>query len=232
MSYIYCDTETTGVSNKDALVEISLIDEKGNNLFSTLVNPKMPIPFYATRVHGIKDKDVKNAPTWSEIEDKICELVKGHTLVAHNMGFDKRFLGRVTQAAKNLECSLQLAKKTIKRKSYKLEDLAKESGFKHKGDFHRAIKDTLACRHVHQWLLSKNKTSKHDDRLKKPKELDCPLPTMSGKPWTQELDKRLIELWDNQTDMNLILKEMLRSYKAICLRLQHLNKIDKKDHAY
>ena len=53
------DLETTGIStNSDRIVQLALIgvdaDEQPIH-FETLVNPRIPIPYGATNVHGIYD---------------------------------------------------------------------------------------------------------------------------------------------------------------------------------
>ncbi len=63
---VILDTETTGLISKDPdtkIVQISLMNNKGKIIFSSLVNPGRPIPPDATVIHGIKDSDVANAPT-------------------------------------------------------------------------------------------------------------------------------------------------------------------------
>ncbi|HQF69216.1 MAG TPA: hypothetical protein PL171_06005, partial [Anaerolineaceae bacterium] len=41
---VYLDTETTGIGSVDEIVEISVIDHDGAQLFSKLVKPTRPIP--------------------------------------------------------------------------------------------------------------------------------------------------------------------------------------------
>ena len=65
--YVIFDLETTGVSyKKDEVIEISAIKViKGEvvDKFSTLVDPGIPIPHYATEVNNITDNMVKGAPS-------------------------------------------------------------------------------------------------------------------------------------------------------------------------
>ena len=63
------DLETTGTNEKtDCIVQISLEIYAPNigepRLYSTLVNPIVPIPAGATASHGITDAHVKDAPTF------------------------------------------------------------------------------------------------------------------------------------------------------------------------
>lgn len=57
--YVLFDLETTGISwEKDEVVEISAVKVKVGEIvdeFSSLVNPGMSIPYYASEVNGITD---------------------------------------------------------------------------------------------------------------------------------------------------------------------------------
>ena len=51
---------SAGLSHqRDRIVEIALVDEEGNVLLDTLVNPNRRIPVEASRVHGITDQMVR-----------------------------------------------------------------------------------------------------------------------------------------------------------------------------
>ncbi len=87
------DTETTGVERNARLVEIAIVqyDAGGQQTseWSTLVNPQVPIPTGAQKVHKISDKMVKDAPVFDQaLYQEIVRRFKGHTLIAYNMPFD------------------------------------------------------------------------------------------------------------------------------------------------
>lgn len=69
--YVLFDLETTGVSwKKDEVVEISAVEVQRGEIvdeFSSLVNPGMPIPFYASEVNGITDDMVADCPAFDEV---------------------------------------------------------------------------------------------------------------------------------------------------------------------
>lgn len=44
---------------------------------------------YCVDVHGIHYKDVKNAPTFPEVWEKVDEIIGDSPIVAHNAGFEK-----------------------------------------------------------------------------------------------------------------------------------------------
>lgn len=90
--FIVLDTETTGLDPAtDKVVDIALIQVKGGEikeLYSSLVNPEMPIPPESSAVHHIVDKNVQNAPTIEQVKDKIRPLFADAVIVAHNASFD------------------------------------------------------------------------------------------------------------------------------------------------
>ena len=75
---IFFDLETTGTkANVDKIVEISAIKylPEGKDEFKVKrLNPEMPIPEEATNIHGIKDEDVKDCPTFKQIARSLFEF--------------------------------------------------------------------------------------------------------------------------------------------------------------
>ncbi|MAZ28577.1 MAG: DNA polymerase III subunit epsilon [Cytophagaceae bacterium] len=84
----FFDLETTGIEiAKDRIVEISILkvfpDGKEDS-YTWLVNPTIPIPAEVTAVHGIKDADVADKPTFKELAVEIYNLVKDSDLAGFN----------------------------------------------------------------------------------------------------------------------------------------------------
>jgi DNA polymerase-3 subunit epsilon len=88
--FVVLDTETTGLQWPAEIVSIAIIDHKGNMLLNTLVKPVKPIPGSATHVHGIKDADVVDAPTWADVKEQVLALIAGHHVVTYNAEYDRR----------------------------------------------------------------------------------------------------------------------------------------------
>ena len=57
------DTETTGLSIEDEIIEIAILNSAGDLLYNQGVKPSQPIPPEVTAIHGITDADVENCPT-------------------------------------------------------------------------------------------------------------------------------------------------------------------------
>jgi DNA polymerase III epsilon subunit-like protein len=96
--FLVLDTETTGVGHDARIVEISALGfgpkEEPSVLLDTVVDPEIPVPVEASRVHGLRDADVRGAPTFAEILPTLLAALDGRVLVAHNAVFDVGVLGR------------------------------------------------------------------------------------------------------------------------------------------
>ncbi len=96
---VVLDLETTGTwIEKDRIIEIALIKvnpDKSEETFESKVNPCMPIPPVVSELTGIKDEDVKNAPTFTTIAGKVIEFIGGADLGGFNAErFDIPLLSR------------------------------------------------------------------------------------------------------------------------------------------
>ena len=91
------DTETTGFSPKnDRLIEIGAVRFRGNGevlaVTNWLINPGMPVPFYATEVNGITTEMVTNAPVFATVWPAFAAFCQNNILLVHNATFDIGFL--------------------------------------------------------------------------------------------------------------------------------------------
>jgi ATP-dependent DNA helicase DinG len=95
--YAVLDFETTGPDSSDRIIQVGLaVIEEGqiSHLYSSYINPGMPIPDVITRLTGITDEDVADAPELDEVLMEMLPLLDGAALVAHNALFDLGFLQR------------------------------------------------------------------------------------------------------------------------------------------
>jgi len=157
---IYLDTETTGLDDKDEIVEISIVDDDGIILLDKLVRPNQLIPPDATRIHGITNEDVKGAMRWPILWQTVRPLLAGRLIVMYNADFDVRMMEQsMTNSGfrwiKNFE-SFDLLKVyaefrsewDVKRQSYRYFSL--DAAGKHAQialpNAHRATADSLLTR--------------------------------------------------------------------------------------
>lgn len=97
--YVIFDLETTGVSvTNDEVIEISAVKVANGIIvdeFTSLVNPRMPIPFYASEVNGITDDMVKDYPSFDVVLKYFLDFIGDNILVGHNIHrFDMKFIYR------------------------------------------------------------------------------------------------------------------------------------------
>ena len=100
MCFVAFDTETTGLSPKtDEVVQIGAVRVLNARLvegevFDCYVNPGRPIPPASTKVHGVTDADVADAPDFSTAGQTFHAFCRDAVIVAHNAPFDMGFLRR------------------------------------------------------------------------------------------------------------------------------------------
>ncbi len=85
---VFLDLETTGINIvTDRIVEIALlkIHLDGSEEEKLLrINPEMPIPEEASRIHGITDEDIKDKPTFKEVAKTLAKFLEGCDLGGFN----------------------------------------------------------------------------------------------------------------------------------------------------
>lgn len=85
---IIFDIEATGIDvAKDRIVEISIIKRFPNgdeDVKTRRINPGIPIPPEVTAIHGIKDEDVVNCPSFKEVAKSLAAFIEGCDIVGYN----------------------------------------------------------------------------------------------------------------------------------------------------
>lgn len=95
----FLDLETTGTDPaQDRIVEISVlrVEPDGTREAKTRrLNPERPIPEGASRVHGIRDEDVRDAPTFRQVARSLLDFLGEADLAGFNVSrFDIPLLER------------------------------------------------------------------------------------------------------------------------------------------
>lgn len=172
------DIETTGNSYKyGQITEIAVFQHNGievTDSFHTLIKPDMDIPYFITRLTGITNDMVANAPKFYEVAKEIVQFTAGRTFVAHNVHFDYRFLREEYNRLgynffRKTLCTVQWSRKLLPgHASYSLGNLCSDLNIEINGR-HRADGDALATVKLFEILLKKNddlNTQKAKDNLK------------------------------------------------------------------
>lgn len=85
---VFFDLETTGIDIvNDRIVEISIVKispDGGKDIKTRRLNPERPIPEESSKIHGIYDKDVEDAPTFKTIARSLAEFIKGCDFAGFN----------------------------------------------------------------------------------------------------------------------------------------------------
>ena len=174
-NYVIFDLETTGISpNYDEVIEISALKVKGGEVvdeFNTLVNPGRKIPFGATKVNGITNAMVAEAPAFSHVLAEFLDFAEGLVLVGHNIArFDMKFIWRDAEQyfgeipQNNYVDTLQVARKHLpKMEHHRLVDLAEHYGISSEGA-HRALNDCYMNQKVYECMVAEMREA-HQKRV-------------------------------------------------------------------
>lgn len=163
-TFIVFDFETTGKSYiTSKIIELGavrVVDGKIVDTFSTMVNPECRIPAEITRLTGITDSMVEDAPTFPEIIADFYKFCYGATLVAHNIEFDAGFLKFNTKDSGYVFNHPQIDTLALSRKYFKSLSGGEETPHNFKlgtlADFfdvrqdnaHRAVDDSIMAADV------------------------------------------------------------------------------------
>jgi exodeoxyribonuclease X len=154
LRYAVVDVEGNGQLQPD-LVEIAAVPIVGGAVgepSSWLMKPARPIRYFATRIHGLTNDDVADAPSFAEVEAEVRRALDADVLVAHNAHVD---VGVLRRHLGEWECpevldTLKLAKRLRpNRESYKLgalvEAFSLAEGLPDDLKPHRATYDVLVA---------------------------------------------------------------------------------------
>jgi len=174
------DTETTGISKRDEIIQISIINEDEEELLTTFIKPEKNKSWpEAEAVNGISPKMVKDAPSMNDVSDVLSKIFDGaKQVIGYNVSFDLRMVEQcsdyVFDRKKVTDVMKQFKKDKNDKESHKLCDAVK---YYCDRDFyeefmdgaHKADMDTLAT--VKVWKKQEELLSKvrEEESLKKEK---------------------------------------------------------------
>jgi DNA polymerase III subunit epsilon len=157
-TFAYLDVETTGLSPwfGDRICEIAVLRCEGNKVidsFDSLLNPERPLSPGAARVNGLKDSDLKKAPHFIDVAERVMTLVRDAVIVCHNVPFDMGFLsselGRINKHLPTVLTldTLEIAREYFDFDSNSLQSIADWLDINVE-NAHRALDDTFTTREV------------------------------------------------------------------------------------
>lgn len=152
---LFLDTETTGFSNFDQVINLALVDSDGTALIDTLIRPTVPIDLGAEAIHGIRNEDIVDAPSFSEIMINLVKLTEGRRVLIYNADFDLRLLrqsaekygGKTLPYIYNVACAMTAYAQFFGKKQTQ-KKAAQQLGLELPTDLHRAAADARLCREI------------------------------------------------------------------------------------
>ncbi|GAA4456417.1 hypothetical protein GCM10023189_25640 [Nibrella saemangeumensis] len=165
---MYCivDVETTGgVNGPSRLTEIALIRHDGQQVvdsFHTLLNPGCSIPPFISRLTGITNAMVVDAPTFDTVAVKVQRITQDAIFVAHNVSFDFGFLRKELNWVghdflRRTLCTVKLSRKIFPGlPSYSLGNLCYSLSIP-VSNRHRAYGDATATVQLFELLLQNDR---------------------------------------------------------------------------
>ncbi len=182
--YSIIDIETTGGSATNSrITEIAIYIFDGKRIvkeYQSLINPCRQIPYNITKLTGITDEMVAEAPLFKDIAEEILKITNNQIFVAHNVNFDYNFIkaefNRIgIQFRRKKLCTVRLSRKILPGKlSYSLGRLCESLGII-LNNRHRAAGDARATTLLFGLLLQKDNQEFITNSLK-PQSLEALLP--------------------------------------------------------
>jgi len=178
-SFVVYDIETTGFNAKSEDITeigaIKIVNDEIIDSFSTLVKPNKKIPAKITKLTGITDEMVEDAPKLEEVLPKFLEFVGEFTVVGHNVNFDNSFIVEKSYNLLNIKwnpnsidtCSLGRTLYRGKLEKFNLKSLSNYLGVNLE-NHHRAVDDAKATAEIFLIMKKENiNLIKRDKKVKK-----------------------------------------------------------------
>ena len=162
---VFLDIETTGASPLGSkITEIGALRVENGKIVRTmnqLINPEQHVPGFITKMTGISDEMLWDAPLFQSVVDELDMLLDGAIFVAHNVNFDYSFIKaayRDIGLKFNMDrfCTVQLSRRLYPdQPRHNLDTLIARHGFKVK-DRHRAFDDAKVLWEFYQKAIAEH----------------------------------------------------------------------------
>ncbi|MDX5361652.1 MAG: DUF294 nucleotidyltransferase-like domain-containing protein [Alphaproteobacteria bacterium] len=165
LDVVVMDTETTGLDvRQDRIVQIGALRMRGGDILDghaleLVLDPGVPIPQIATRIHGLADADVSGKPGFASAVRDLRDFIGDSVVVGHSIHFDLALLrhearrhGVQWEEPRALDIALMAAGLDRELVDTSLDSLALAHGIAISGR-HTALGDAMATARVYAAML-------------------------------------------------------------------------------
>ncbi len=164
--FVVVDIETTGARTPSSrITEVGAYRVSQGRVvaeFQTLVNPETTIPPFIVNLTNITNEMVRRAPVFADVASRWLDFAGDAVLVAHNAGFDVRFLNHEIarvfpgrRMANAQLCTVRLSRAVVPGlRNYRLHTVAEHFAIPI-ANRHRAAGDALATAHIFIQMLAR-----------------------------------------------------------------------------
>ena len=152
MDFVAIDFETAN-NLRSSICSVGIVQVKNGKIYreiQSLINPLSEFHYYNTKIHGITEYMVHDAPTFEEFWPDMKSLIEDQTVIAHNASFDmgvlQESLRQFHEPSPSFEygCSYRIAKKVWPQLyNHKLSTVANYLGISLR--HHDALEDARAA---------------------------------------------------------------------------------------
>ncbi|HKR03368.1 MAG TPA: exonuclease domain-containing protein [Bacteroidia bacterium] len=176
MNYAIVDIETTGShGSAHSITEIAIILHDGNKIidsFQSLINPEAFINPYVSRMTGITNEMLRDAPKFHEVAKQVWNLTDDAAFIAHSVNFDYSYIRDEFKSLgadfrRKKLCTVRLSRKIFPGyPSYSLGNICAHLGIKIENR-HRAMGDAAATVKLLELCMKHDKDEFINRSLKK-----------------------------------------------------------------
>ena len=152
-NFVVIDTETTGMTANDEVIELAVVDMDGTVLYDSTFCPITEVNPFASSVNHLTNECLCDSPEFTGEWSKIIAFIGNKKILAHNTKFDQRIIKQtlekynmdssvVDSLFTNCYDSVSIARKYLDLPSYSLENIAHSLGII-RAESHRAADDCI-----------------------------------------------------------------------------------------
>jgi DNA polymerase III epsilon subunit-like protein len=162
---VWLDTETTGLSSSDEIIEISICTHDKRVLFNSILSSKVPCTAQARALHGITDEQIANGMPIESAKSALVELLEGKTIISFNVDFDcKMIFQTIGLKTKKRFCVMKWSQSILDYEKWpRLEKVCERLKIK-QPEAHRSLSDVITTIDVFNKLF--DLTTNHKNLLR------------------------------------------------------------------